>query len=75
MWLNTAIIHTNRKSHGEAVRCHLQTLVLNEGAAHVWRYLRVSLTCAEISDLLELVGERDLGGLGDHLEFVRYGEM
>lgn len=50
-------------SYEASARYYVRALVLNPRASNVWGYLRNSLACAGLMDLVPAVESEDLGAL------------
>ena len=57
---NLAISYANQGMHEEAVSVYLKTLECNADAAHVWSYLRISLSHLGKEKLVELTNSKNV---------------
>ena len=65
-WSNMGIGYANQGLYEEAVRYYVRALQLNPAGESIWNYLRMALICAGKSELVGLVGERNLHGIQAH---------
>lgn len=80
-WVNVGTAYSNRGEFAKCARYYLKSISMaeeqeaslvnkrEESMAHVWNYLRTSLTSMGRMDLTSLVDKRDLRGLRSHFNF------
>uniref|UniRef100_A0A7S3YUE3 Peroxin-5 n=2 Tax=Lotharella globosa TaxID=91324 RepID=A0A7S3YUE3_9EUKA len=66
---NLAIAYANQDMHDKACVHYLKALRQNAEAAHVWGYLKISLSSVGRGDLIPLVERRDVGAFEKHFRF------
>lgn len=59
-WANMGISYANQGMYEESIRFYVRALAMNPKADNAWQYLRISLSCASRSDMLEACDSRNL---------------
>lgn len=59
-WANMGISYANQGMHEDSIRYYVRALTMNPKADNAWQYLRISLSCADRSDMLEACDSRNL---------------
>lgn len=59
-WANMGISYANQGMYDESIRYYVRALAMNPKADNAWQYLRISLSCASRSDMLEACDSRNL---------------
>ncbi|XP_051124811.1 peroxisome biogenesis protein 5 isoform X2 [Andrographis paniculata] len=59
-WANMGISYANQGMYEESIRYYVRALAMNPKADNAWQYLRISLSCASRTDMLEACDSRNL---------------
>jgi len=59
-WSNMGIGYANQGRYEESIRYYVRALAMNPKADNAWQYLRISLSCASRTDLLDACERKDL---------------
>ncbi|XP_065863047.1 peroxisome biogenesis protein 5 [Euphorbia lathyris] len=59
-WANMGISYANQGMYQESIRYYVRALAMNPKADNAWQYLRISLSCASRSDMLEACDSRNI---------------
>ncbi|KAL0353430.1 UNVERIFIED_CONTAM: Peroxisome biogenesis protein 5 [Sesamum angustifolium] len=59
-WANMGISYANQGMYEDSIRYYVRALAMNPKADNAWQYLRISLSCASRSDMLEACDSRNL---------------
>ncbi|XP_038684471.1 peroxisome biogenesis protein 5-like [Tripterygium wilfordii] len=59
-WANMGISYANQGMYEESICYYVRALAMNPKADNAWQYLRISLSCASRSDMLEACDSRNL---------------
>ncbi|CAM6008721.1 unnamed protein product [Sphagnum balticum] len=59
-WSNMGIGYANQGQYKESIRYYIRALAMNPKADNAWQYLRISLSCASRSDLIDACDKQDL---------------
>ncbi|KAL6200529.1 hypothetical protein ACLB2K_030310 [Fragaria x ananassa] len=59
-WANMGISYANQGMYEDSIRYYVRALTMNPKADNGWQYLRISLSCASRSDMLEACDSRNL---------------
>ncbi|KAJ4829299.1 Peroxisomal membrane signal receptor PTS1 [Turnera subulata] len=59
-WANMGISYANQGMYQDSIRYYVRALAMNPKADNAWQYLRISLSCASRTDMLEACDSRNL---------------
>ncbi|KAG8365215.1 hypothetical protein BUALT_Bualt18G0081200 [Buddleja alternifolia] len=59
-WANMGISYANQGMYEDSIRYYVRALMMNPKADNAWQYLRMSLSCASRSDMMEACESRNL---------------
>ncbi|KAL1815009.1 hypothetical protein ACET3Z_017583 [Daucus carota] len=59
-WANMGISYANQGMYEDSIRYYVRALSMNPKADNAWQYLRISLSCASRTDMMEACDSRNL---------------
>ncbi|KAL8147024.1 hypothetical protein AgCh_004658 [Apium graveolens] len=59
-WANMGISYANQGMYEDSIRYYVRALAMNPKADNAWQYLRISLSCASRTDMMEACDSRNL---------------